>query len=160
MRTFDFWGDNIPGISLMYAIPVAALVRLDRNPVNGQTAMLLTGLDDIIDIPVLAGDSFQVSEIHSLADGGELWDISISGFIPKRYQLSENTIRTLEQGDWFTMVRDANGVITLFGSSDIPLKFSHSRNTGNSTERNGSRFIMKAKQSQPSVILNALPSVG
>lgn len=105
------------------------------------------------------GDSFKHKEVQNFEDGGDCWDVTVYGIIPKRCQINEATIHILERGEWLIITRDANGIIILSGTVDVPLKFIHSRTTGTSSDMNGSRFTFQARQSEPSVILASLPTV-
>lgn len=153
MKTLSFDYDNVSGISLIYAVPVSSFLRMTPDPINESTLVELIRRDAIISIPVYAGDSFVLSEIQSLEDGGEVWQVSIEGIIPTRSRLNEKHIRVLEQGDWLVLSQDSNGTVTLSGTAEVPLKFSHSRSTGSTSELNGSRFTFSAKESEPSIIL-------
>ena len=154
---FDF--DNVHGIANMYAVPAAAVSKCERNPMTGDVILRLTGSDDVIEIPTYQGDRFKTEEVHQLTDGGDCWDVKISGIIPKRCALNENVIQTLERGEWLVLAQDANGVIVMYGSKDVPLKFTHSRSSGSSGELNGSAFVFSAKESAPSVVLSELPTL-
>lgn len=154
MKTLSFDYDNVSGISLIYAVPVSSFLRMTSDPINESTLVELIKRDAIISIPVYAGDSFVFTEIQSLEDGGEAWQVSIEGIIPTHCRLNERHIRALEQGDWLILSRDSNGIVTLSGTTDVPLKFTHSRTTGTSSELNGSRFTFSGKESEPSIIIS------
>lgn len=153
---FDF--DNLHGISNMYAVPVASVSKCEQNLMTGDVILRLNNSDDVVEIPIYQGDSFKTEEVHQLADGGDCWDVKISGIIPKRCALNENVIQTLERGEWMVITQDANGVIVLYGSTDVPLKFTHSRSSGSSGELNGSGFSFSARESAPSMVLSNLPT--
>lgn len=158
MKTLTFDFDNLHGISNMYAVPVASVYNCVQNPMTGAVVLTLTSSTDVIQIPVYQGDSFKTGEVHQLADGGDCWDVTISGIIPKRCALNENVIQTLERGEWLVVVQDANGVMVLYGSTDVPLKFTHSRTSGSSGELNGSGFSFSVRESAPSMVLSSLPA--
>lgn len=153
---FDF--DNLHGISNMYAVPVASVSKCERNLMTGDVILILNNPDGVIEIPIYQGDSFKTEEVHQLADGGDCWDVKISGIIPKRCALNENVIQTLERGEWLVLAQDANGVIVMYGSTDVPLKFTHSRSSGSSGELNGSGFSFSAREPAPSMVLSSLPT--
>ena len=154
---FDF--DNLHGIANMYAVPVGCVNKCVRNPMTGDVILNLTNSDDVIEIPIYQGDSFKTEEVHQLADGGDGWDVKVSGIIPKRCSLNENVIQTLERGEWIVLAQDANGVIVLYGSIEVPLKFTHSRSSGSSGDINGSKFTFSAIESAPSLVLAELPTL-
>lgn len=158
MRTFNFDYDNLGGISLMYAIPVSMFGSCIQNPIDLSYQLQLTDVGRIIDIPVYSGDSFIFNESQSVEDGGDIWDIAVSGIIPKRCELTEALMNVLERGDWLVLHRDANGTIVLSGTVDVPLKFTHSRTTGTTGEMNGSKFTFSAKEPSPSVVISSLPT--
>ena len=153
---FDF--DNLYGISNIYAVPTSSISKCQQNPMTGDVLITLTNSDDVIEIPVYQGDRFRTEENHRLADGGDCWDVKVSGIIPKRCSLNENVIQTLERGEWIVLAQDANGVIVLYGSTEVPLKFTHSRSSGSSGDINGSKFTFSAIESAPSMVLSELPT--
>lgn len=153
MKTLTFDYDNLHGIASIYAIPVSSYLRITPDYVDETLLLELIKRELVISIPVYTGDSFQFSESQSLEDGGDVWEVSITGVIPKRCRLNEKHINTLERGDWLVLSQDSNGTVTLSGTVDVPLKFSHSRTTGSTSELNGSRFTFSAKESEPSIIL-------
>lgn len=150
--TFDY--DNLQGIASIYAIPVSSYLRITPDYVDQTLLLELIKREMIITIPVYAGDSFQFSESQSLEDGGDVWEVAITGVIPKRCPLNEKHMNTLERGDWLVLSQDSNGTVTLSGTTDVPLKFTHSRTTGSSSELNGSHFTFSAKEPDPSLIVS------
>ena len=84
MKTLIFDFDNVHGIANMYAVPAAAVSKCERNPMTGDVILRLTGSDDVIEIPTYQGDHFKTEEVHQLTDGGDCWDVKVSGIIPKR----------------------------------------------------------------------------
>ena len=143
----------------MYAVPATAISKCVRNPMTGDVILILTDSDNVIEIPTYQGDRFKTEEVHQLADGGDCWEVKISGIIPKRCALNETVIQKLERGEWLVLAQDANGVIVIYGTTDVPLKFTHSRSSGSSGELNGSAFTFSAKESAPSMVLSALPTI-
>ena len=158
MKTLTFDFDNLHGISNMYAVPTASVYQCVQNPMTGAVTLTLTNSTDVIQIPIYQGDRFKTDEVHQLADGGDCWDVKISGIIPKRCALNENVIQTLERGEWLVLAQDANGVIVMYGSTDVPLKFTHSRSSGSSGKLNGSGFSFSAREPAPSMVLSSLPT--
>ena len=159
MKTLIFDFDNVHGIATMYAVPATAVSKCVRNPMTGDVILRLTDSDNVIEIPTYQGDRFKTEEVHQLTDGGDCWDVKISGIIPKRCALNETVIQKLERGEWIVLAQDANGVIVIYGTTDVPLKFTHSRSSGSSGELNGSAFTFSAKESAPSMVLSALPTI-
>lgn len=154
MKTLTFDYDNLQGIASIYAIPVSSYLRITPNYVDETLLLELIRREMIISIPVYAGDSFLFSEAQSLEDGGNIWEVSITGIIPKRCRLNEKQLNTLERGDWLILSQDSNGTVTLSGTTDVPLKFTHSRTTGTSSDMNGSHFTFSAKESEPSLVIS------
>ena len=159
MKTFDFDYDNLSGISLMYAIPISSFYSCIKDPIQQTYQLQLGAAVNIIDIPVYSDDSFSFSESQSVEDGGDLWNVSVSGIIPKRCQLTESLMNILERGEWLVLHRDANGTIVLSGTTDVPLKFTHARTTGSTGDMNGSQFTFSAKEPSPPVVISSLPTV-
>lgn len=159
MKTLIFDFDNVHGIANMYAVPAAAVSKCERNPMTGDVILRLTGSDDVIEIPTYQGDHFKTEEVHQLTDGGDCWDVKVSGIIPKRSALNEAVIQKLECGEWIVLTQDANGEIVIYGTTDVPLKFTHSRSSGSNGELNGSTFTFSAKEPAPSMVLSTLPTI-
>lgn len=152
MKTLSFDFDNVAGLSLLYAIPVSSFPLVTCNG-DGTCSIGLAATDSIISIPIYRGDAFSHIETQELEDGGEMWDVAINGIIPKRCALNEASLASLERGDWLVLSRDANGVVSLSGTSDVPLKFKHTRSSGSSGEINGSSFTFFGKQAEPSKLI-------
>ena len=82
MQTIKFDYDNRPGISRVYAIPVASFLRLRKNYINNTTMLEVQNRDAIIDIPVNS-QSFLFTEDQTLEEAGETYNVIIQGCIPK-----------------------------------------------------------------------------
>lgn len=159
MRTLTFDFDNLHGIANMYAIPIASVYQCVQNPLTGQATLTLNDSVMVVQIPVYRGDRFKIDEVQKLVDGGDCWEVTIAGIIPKRCSLNDSVIQDLERGEWIVLSQDANGVIVLYGSTDVPLKFTHSRSSGSSGDINGSKFTFSAIESAPSLVLAELPTL-
>ena len=122
MRTLTFDFDNLHGIANMYAIPIASVYQCVQNPLTGQATLTLNDSVMVVQIPVYRGDRFKIDEVQKLVDGGDCWEVTIAGIIPKRCSLNDGVIQDLERGEWIVLSQDANGVIVLYGSTEVPLK--------------------------------------
>ena len=157
MKTFNFDYDNVAGIVCMYAIPVDSVTKLHVAPVTKEVSLNLKAWEEVIQIPVYKGDSFKTEEKMSIEEGGCVWNVTVSGIIPKRCRLSEQYIALLEHGEWLALTQDANGVVVLWGTVEVPLLFTHSRSTGTTGEMNGAGFTFSGKEPVASYILSSFP---
>lgn len=151
MKTLTFDYDNRPGLARMYAIPPESFRRLRYDYILSIQYIEVVGRDNIIEIPIFADNSFTVSEKQSSADGGDLWEVGISGCIPKNE--NAHIVELLERGDWLVICQDQNGTVKLYGSVDIPLRFLSDKSSGSPSAMNGIRFTFSAKEPEPSVTL-------
>ena len=150
---FDF--NNVGGLAEVYAIPPSDVLRIRHDYRRDTDALELTTRDNIIVIPVYGDRSFSFIEQKSTADGGDYWDISIEGIIPKLCRDNAALIERLERGEWLVLSSDNNGTAHLSGSVDIPLQFSSEKSTGDSfTALNGTTFTFSGKQPSPSLVID------
>ena len=154
MQTIKFDYDNRPGISRVYAIPVASFLRLRKNYINNTTMLEVQNRDAIIDIPVNS-QTFLFTEDQTLEEAGETYNVIIQGCIPKISAANDINIRTLERGEWLVLHQDNNGVIHLSGTKDVPLHFATSKTSGTvAGDVNGNTFNFHAITPEPSLIIN------
>lgn len=153
METIDFDFDNVGGISRIYAISVADVRRITPNFDGGHARLSLHQDAEPIDIPVYAPSSTVFTEIKTQEDGGDVYEVSISGLIPKLRYI--DILQKLEKGDWMVVHQDANGNILLSGTKDIPLLFSSTKTTGGSDSVNGYKFNFTGKEPTPSVQIDS-----
>lgn len=151
MKTLTFDFDNRPGLARILVIPPKSFRRLRYDYIMSIQHLEVVDRANIIEIPIFADNSFAVSEKQSSADGGDLWDVNISGCIPK----NENThiVELLERGDWLVICQDQNGTVKLYGTVDVPLRFLSDKSSGSPSAMNGIRFTFSAKEPEPSVTL-------
>lgn len=150
---FDF--NNVGGLAEIYAIPPADVLRIRHDYRRDTYALELKTRDNIIVIPIYGDRSFSFDEQKSTADGGDYWEISIEGVIPKLCQDNSAIIERLERGDWLVLHSDNNGVAHLSGSVDIPLECSSDKTSGDSfTALNGTTLTFSGKQPSPSLVID------
>lgn len=150
---FDF--NNVGGLAEIYAIPLSDVLRIRHDFRRDTDALELVTRDNIIVIPVYGDRSFSFIEQKSTADGGDCWDLSIEGIIPKLCRNNAALIERLERGVWLVLSSDNNGTALLSGSVDIPLQFSAEKATGDSfTALNGTTFTFSGKQPSPSLVID------
>ena len=106
-------------------------------------------------LSVYSDRSFCFIEQKSIADGGDCWEVTIEGIIPKLNHDTSSVIETLERGEWLVLSQDHNGTVHLSGSVETPLLFSAERTTGDAyTALNGYTFSFSGKQPSPSVVID------
>lgn len=143
---FDF--DNVPGIDFAYAIPVTSFKRIRYDYNLGNKALEVRNRDAIIQLESY-NDRFSFQEKKSLADGGDVWDVSLKIVVPKLSAANEELIHLLERNPWLILFRDRNGNVMLSGTVDIPLSCSSSKNSDSGIE-----FVFSAKEENPSIFVS------
>lgn len=147
--------DNIGGLALIYAFPPSDFLRLRHNYISDTDALELKTRDNIVVLSVYSDRSFSFIEQKSIGDGGDCWEVTIEGIIPKLNHDTSSVIETLERGEWLVLSQDHNGMVHLSGSVDVPLLFSAERTTGDAyTALNGYTFLFSGKQPSPSVVID------
>ena len=155
MRKVKIEFDNIGGLALIYAFPPSDLLRLRHDYIRDTDALELTTRDNIVVLPIVGDRSFSFTEQKSTADGGDYWEVTIEGVIPKLCRDNSDVIETLERGEWLVLSQDHNGTVHLSGSVEVPLTFSTERATGDSyTALNGVSFTFSGQQPSPSVAID------
>lgn len=152
--TFDF--RTVGGVANMYAIPLASLNALTKNYATGLYSMTLSDTSNVIKIERYADETFSFSETHGRDGGGDYWDVSVAGAIPKHSTDNAVVIEQLERGEWLVVTEDQNGSLRVCGDEDTQLTFSSDANTGAGyTERNQTTFTFSGRLAHPSWVLNA-----
>ncbi len=150
---FDF--NNVGGLAEFYAIPPSDVLRIRHDYRRDIYALELKTRDNIIVVPVYGDRSFSFSEQKSTADGGDYWEVSIEGVVPKLCHDSSAIIESLDRGDWLVLHIDNNGTVHLSGSVDIPLQCSSDKSSGSSfTDLNGTTLTFSGKQPSPSLVID------
>lgn len=152
MKTIELRFDNVGGMTHLYLFAANGLLRLDTSVTDGKVRPVLASGTTLYNIEVLAADSFQFSEQMDLADGGEVFDVDISGFIPR---MDNNVqVQELEQGEWIAIHQDANGCILMSGSKDVPLRLISDKTTGTSSIKNATKFNLKGLEPRASLVVD------
>lgn len=149
MKTIDFDFDNVGGMAHLYLIDAAAISAINTNVSSGKVLPVLDNGATIYNIKVY-GEGFVFSEVMSIEDSGNVFNVAISGFIPKLDNLVD--IAKLEKGEWLALHQDANGNIILSGTRDVPLRFLSSKSTGSGSAKNATAFTLQAKEPSPSMM--------
>jgi len=152
MKTIEFNFDNVGGMSRLYLIEAADVLRVDTNVANRCVRPVLDDFARVYNIEVYGGDDFQFTEDMTLEEGGLAYAVSISGFIPRMDNLV--TVAELERGEWIAVHRDANGTVLMSGTREVPLHFISSKNTGTPSTRNGTAFRLQATEAMSSMIVD------
>ncbi len=150
MKRISYSFDNVGGLGKIVAIPVEVFNRLRPNFSNDTLQVSVSDEDELVELPVVYNDAFVFKEVQDLGDGGHLWDVEISGLIP-RNDTDQGLRRQLERGQWLVMHRDRNGCVLLSGSKDVPLLFSSGRSSGDGKGMNGDSFRFHGQEDGPSV---------
>ena len=155
MKEINFDFNNIGGLAEIYAFPPSDLLRVRHDYLHDTDSVELKTRDNIVAIPIYPDRSFSFTEQQSVDDGGEYWQVSIEGVIPKLRRDTNLIIEQLERGEWLVLSQDHNGTVYLSGSVDVPLTFSCEKTTGDSyTALNASSFLFEGKQPAPSLVID------
>lgn len=150
--TFDF--ENVGGLAEIYAIPPTSFLRIRNDYVTGKKYLEVKNRDDIIVIPMFPDDSFVFNENKERSEGGDYYELSIEGVIPKQVLVNKDIISTLERGVWYVLCKDNNDVVHLCGTEDVLMTFSTQKTTGTTyIDRNSIAFTFSNKQPTPSDII-------
>lgn len=148
MKTFELIFDHVDGLSNIYILDAAGLLRIDRNFSDGTAKPVFASGTEGYQLTVL--DGFTFSENLTFDERGATYDVQIKGFIPRIGQA--HAAYQLETGAWIAIVQDANGDILLCGSKDVPLTCSTEKAAG--TGRNGIAFTLKGVEPKPAAIIS------
>ena len=150
--TFDF--ENVGGLAEIYAIPPTSFIRIRTNYLTDKKYLDVKNRDDIIVIPMFADDTYVFNENKDTDDGGDYYDLSVEGVIPKEVFPNKQIINNLERGQWFVLCQDNNNVVHFCGSEDILMRFNTQKTTGTTyIDRNGIAFSFSCKQPESSEII-------
>lgn len=157
MKEIGFDYENMGGVSVLWAVPRAAVRRVRVSGcVDGVLVYRLELLSrrDVVRMPVVADGTFALTEKKGHAKGGDYWDVDVTGVIPKWDGGTGAVVDVLDRGEWLVVVRDNNGVVRLLGSRGVALRFESERSTGVlPSDRNGVTFHFKGRQPRASLVL-------
>jgi hypothetical protein len=148
MKKIEFDFLNIGGLQKIYAVPPASFLRVREDITSGNCYLDLTRLDDVIDV-YLIYDTAVFNEVQSRNTPGALYDVSISGIIPKSNPLNREQLLTLESAPFLVLFMDNNDNIRLAGNENNRLFFTRKETSGTLNSRNQIEFEFKGKQSHP-----------
>ncbi len=154
MKNIRIDTESLGGLAYIYAMPPECIlrVRVDYNTNELWPEFLLR--DHIIRLPVMESSpqEFKFSEVHEWAESGDIYTVSITGYIPRTKELTDEVIHQLEKGRWVVLHIDRNGTAYLSGTDDVPLKFTRKRDTGDTpAARNTVGFTFSAVEAEPSL---------
>lgn len=144
MKTIAFDFDNVGGLTHLYLIDVAGLERVDTNVSDGKVRPVIASGTRVYNIEVYAGNDFKFNETMSIEDSGNVFAVTIAGYIPRLDSLVD--VDVLERGEWIAVHQDANGNILLTGTRDVPLRFVTNKSSGSAAGRNATAFSLEASE--------------
>ncbi|MEG1861013.1 MAG: hypothetical protein RR206_04910 [Bacteroidaceae bacterium] len=154
MKTTKFDFDNVGGLARIFAIPTNSLLRIRRDYVRNKRYLEVKNRKQIVDVAIYADSSFSFSEEQTYEDGGLLYNVEISGVIPKIGAANDTVIRTLERGEWLVLHQDRNGTVQLSGTLEVPLRFASSKTSGDTADSlSGYAFKFTASEPDGSMII-------
>lgn len=151
MREICLKSENVSGLSRIIAIPVAVFNRLKR--VGLAQIVSVSDEASLVKVPVADDMSFVFDEQQRVENGSNLYEIAISGFIP-RVDSSPDIRRVLERGEWLVFCSDNNGAHRLCGTKLVPMRFVSHRSTGCASGMNCINFSFQCTQEMPTEIVD------
>ena len=133
MKKTDFPFNNGGGLKQILAIPESSFLGVGFTQ-DCKRFLNLTKLDDIICIGLLPSDG-GYQENRQEDDGGDIYQIEISGFIYGKSENNDQIISELDAGTWIVATEDADGNWIVSGSHRVRLVFERKKDT--STSRSG-----------------------
>lgn len=121
--TFDFQ-TNLPGLSIVYAIPPESLKRVRRDYSGDKYFLELVKPDDIIEFYFIE-DSAQFKQVAEY--NGYKSELSL--IVPKDQPDNRNLFLELIAGYWSVLFVDQNNYIRLVGTQENQLRFTMEANT-------------------------------
>lgn len=128
--TFDFQ-TNLPGLSMVYAIPPSSFKRVRRDYTNGKYFLELINLDNIIEF-YFSEDTAQFKQVGE--NNGYKTELILVA--PKDQPVNRNLYRELLAGYWFVLFVDQNNYIRLIGTEENQLRFSLEASTSGRNQVN------------------------
>lgn len=143
---FDFCS-NLGGVNKMYAIPPALLESISHNYTEKKSYLNITDTDDMIEI-YCSIDTMQFSEKMEQSSAGAVYEVELTGVIPKSNALNQDEIARLESEYWLILFEDNNGNTRLAGNENSHLVFQRTDTTGKTmAARNQIEFTFSGSQS-------------
>lgn len=142
--SFDFC-TNMPGLSLVYAIPPSSFRKVRRDHSNNEFYLELTNTDNIIDF-YFTDDTAQFMQTGE--SNGYKTELSL--IAPKDHPVNRKVFRELLAGYWFVLFVDQNNFIRLIGTEENQLRFTYEATTSG---RNQVACTFSGFQDEPALFL-------
>ena len=148
MKTIQFdFCSNLGGVNKIYAIPPTLLDSITHNYTEKKSYLNLTSTDDMIEI-YCTMDTMQFTEKMERTSAGSVYNIELTGVIPKTNALNQENIDRLESEYWLVLFEDNNGNTRLVGDKDTYMIFQRTDTTGKTlAARNQIEFVFSGAQS-------------
>ncbi|HBB00720.1 MAG: hypothetical protein A2W86_11755 [Bacteroidetes bacterium GWD2_45_23] len=128
--SFDF-KTNLPGLSMVYAIPPSSLKRVRRDYTHENFFLELVNLEQIIEF-YFTDDTAQFKQVGE--NNGYKTELILVA--PKDQPVNRNIFRELLAGYWFVLFVDQNNYIRLIGTEENQLRFSLEASTSGRNQVN------------------------
>lgn len=116
--SFDF-KTNLPGLSLVYAIPPSSFKRVRRDYTNKKFYIELIKTENIIDF-YFTDDTAQFKQVGE--NNGYKTELNLVA--PKDQPDNRDVFRELLAGYWYVLFVDQNNHIRLIGTEEYQLRFT------------------------------------
>jgi hypothetical protein len=145
--------DVLPDISSIYAIPIYNIAGIDGDKISIKDENIIFKFD-------MANDSMSAEYEPVRSDSGELYQISITGFMPGESVANNKILNTIRKYKFMVIYLETDGTYRRTGSSsvglDLDIKYQSSPNKG--YKITFSKLLLEApKPSQPYILKNNTP---
>lgn len=148
--------DNVGGVARVIAIPVSAFRKIRVGLLTRHTSLTLNSIDDCIEIECNRNE--EVSDQQQTSDSGISYLHQFSGKIFSLDFEREDILRRLTNGGWLLLVTSCNNIMKLYGSTDVPLRFSYRSQFGKykSTPQR-IEYTFSSTQPRPAILIDSAP---
>lgn len=153
MLKLNTTSDNVGGVTRIVAIPTNAFRSISFNYLTRRRSLTLLSTDGCIDIECNRNE--EVSDDCTSSQDGLSYLHQLQGKIFSLDVDRLGILDTLLQGSWLLLVRNGNGINKLYGSVDVPLRFTFNANSGRL--RNGgsvTSYTFQSTQPKPAVLID------
>lgn len=148
--------DNVGGVSRVVAIPTSAFRRMFFNFITRHRSLVLTSTADCIEIECNRNE--EVSDTQQTSDDGIFYNHQFKGKIFSLDIEREDILNRLVNGSWLLLVTSCNGVMKLYGSTDVPLRFTYTQTFGKyGSAPQSVSYQFASTQARPAVIIDSAP---
>lgn len=156
MLTLQTHHENVGGVARVVAIPTNAFSKMYFNFLTRRRSLVLTSTTNCIEIECNRNE--EVSDAQQTSDEGIFYNHQFKGKIFSLDIEREDILQRLINGKWLLLVTSANGVMKLYGSTDVPLQFTYTQTFGKyGSAPQSVSYQFASTQARPAVIIDSAP---